>query len=52
MDEEDNKGKDIEQHVRVFLIYQRCKYMIDDHKDGHKSCFEDTISEFYTEILF
>ena len=33
MDEEENKGEDIEYHVRVLLIYQRCKYMIDDYKE-------------------
>ena len=33
MDEEENKGKGIEYCVRVLLIYQRCKYMIDNHKE-------------------
>ena len=36
MDEEENKGEDIEYRVRVLLIYQRCKYMIDDHKKKKK----------------
>ena len=50
MDEEKNKGEDIEYRVRVLLIYQRCKYMIDDHKERRKFLHVASISGFMYKL--
>ena len=50
MDEEENKGEDIEYHVRVLLIYQRCKYMIDDHKERRRFLHVARISGFMYKL--
>ena len=50
MDEEENKGEDIEYRVRVLLIYQRCKYMIDDHKERRRFLHMARISGFMYKL--
>ena len=50
MDEEENKGEDIEYHVRVLRIYQRCKYMVDDHKERRMFLHVARISGFMYEL--
>ena len=50
MDEEENKGEDIEYRVRVLLIYQRCKYMIDDHKERRRFLHVARISGFMYKL--
>ena len=50
MDEEENKGEDIEYRVRVLLIYQRCKYMIDDHKEIRRFLHVARISGFMYKL--
>ena len=50
MDEEENKGEDIEHRVRVLLIYQRCKYMIDDHKEKRRFLHVARISGFMYKL--
>ena len=50
MDEEENKGEDIEYRVRVLLIYQRCKYMIDDHKEIRRFLHVVNISCFMYKL--
>ena len=50
MDEEENKGEDIEYRMRVLLIYQRCKYMIDDHKERRRFLHVARISGFLYEL--
>ena len=50
MDEEENKGEDIEYRVRVLLIYQRCKYMIDDHKERRRFLHVASISGFMYKL--
>ena len=50
MDEEENKGEDIEYRVRVLLIYHRCKYMIDDHKERRRFLHVARISDFMYKL--
>ena len=50
MDEEESKGEDIEYRVRVLLIYQRCKYMIDDHKERRRLLHVVSISDFMYKL--
>ena len=50
MDEEENKGEDIKYRVRVLLIYQRCKYMIDDHKERRRFLHVASISGFMYKL--
>ena len=50
MDEEENKVEDIEYRVRVFLIYQRCKYMINDHKERRRFLHVARISGFMYKL--
>ena len=50
MDEEEKKGKDIEFRVRDLLIYQRCKYMIDDHKERRRFIHVASISGFMYKL--
>ena len=50
MEEEENKGEDIEYRVRVLLIYQRCKYMIDDHKEIRRFLRVASISGFMYKL--
>ena len=50
MDEEENKGEDIEYRVRVLLIYLRCKYMIDDHKERRRFLHVARISGFMYKL--
>ena len=50
MDEEENKGEDIQYRVRVLLIYQRCKYMIDDHKERRRFLHVARISGFMYKL--
>ena len=50
VDEEENKGEDIEYRVRVLLIYQRCKYMIDDHKERRRFLHVARISGFMYKL--
>ena len=50
MDEEESKGEDIEYRVRVLLIYQMCKYMIDDHKERRRFLHMASISGFMYKL--
>ena len=50
VDEEENKGEDIEYRVRVLLIYPRCKYMIDDHKERRRFLHVVRISGFMYKL--
>ena len=50
MDKEENKGEDIEYRVRVLLIYQRYKYMIDDHKERRRFLHMARISGFMYKL--
>ena len=50
MDKEENKGEDIEYRVSVLLIYQRCKYMIDGHKERRRFLHVASISDFMYKL--
>ena len=50
MDEEENKGEDIEYRVRVLLIYQRCKYMINGHTKRKRFLHVARISGFMYKL--
>ena len=50
MDKEENKGEDIEYRVKVLLIYQRCKYMIDNHKERRRFLHVARISGFMYKL--
>ena len=50
MDEEENKGEDIEYRMRVLLIYQRWKYMIDVHKERRRFFHVARISGFMYKL--
>ena len=49
-DEDEKEGEDMEQHMRVLLICQSCRYLIDDHKERRKFLHVARISAFMYEL--
>ena len=49
---DEDEGEDVKQHVRVLLIYQSCRYMIDDNKNRRKFLHVAHISGFMYELDF